>query len=127
MNEYGYYPQYGYQNYQQTYRQPAQPQQAQSLQDDRIWVASEAAAEAYPMGANSFLRLWDSNQPVFYEKRSDLSGRPYPLIAYEYKVRGAAVPEPSAPTENYSERIAALDKRLARLEKLTEKESTEDE
>ena len=63
---------------------PAQPQQPPL--DDRIWVASESAAEAFIVTANGFVRLWDSNKPVFYEKRTDAQGRPMPIVAYEYKI-----------------------------------------
>ena len=85
-----YYQQYtapvqSYQPYQQT--QPVQ--QAQQAQDDRIWVANEAAANAYMVVANGFVRLWDSSQPIFYEKRADASGRPYPMVVYEYAPRTA--------------------------------------
>ena len=82
------------QNYTQPNYQP-QTQAVQPTQDDRIWVANEAAANAYMIAANSFVRLWDSSQPVFYEKRADGSGKPYPMIIYEYSPRTT----PSQPAE----------------------------
>ena len=78
----------------QPMQQPQMPMQGQQApQDDRIWVASESAAEAFQMVPNGFVRLWDSNKPIFYEKRADMNGRPMPLVAYEYKIRDAAAPE----------------------------------
>ena len=62
--------------------QPQMPMQSQQPpQDDRIWVASESAAEAFQMVPNGFVRLWDSNKPIFYEKRADMNGRPMPVVA----------------------------------------------
>lgn len=93
---------------------PAPMQPPQASQDDRIWVASESAAEAFLVAANGFVRLWDSNKPVFYEKRADMNGRPMPLVAYEYKIRDA-----SAGTETVSagfeQRLCAVEERLNQL------------
>lgn len=93
---------------------PAPMQPPQASQDDRIWVASESAAEAFLVAANGFVRLWDSNKPVFYEKRADMNGRPMPLVAYEYKIR-----EASAGTETVSagfeQRLSAVEERLNQL------------
>lgn len=86
---------YGYQNaypYGQMYQQPQQPQQ-QSV-DDRLWVPNEAAANAYMVTAGGFVRLWDSNAPVFYEKQADAAGRALPMVVYEYKPRSAAPAQP---------------------------------
>lgn len=60
-------------------------QSAQQTTDDRIWVQNEYSAEAYLVAPNSFVRLWDANKPIFYEKRADASGRPMPIESYEYK------------------------------------------
>ena len=65
------------------YRQPQMPQMPQ-LQEETLFVPNEQAAEAYLMAPNSFVRLWDANQPVFYEKRTDPQGRPFPLKKYTY-------------------------------------------
>lgn len=59
--------------------------QNQTSTDDRIWVQSAQAAENYLVAPNAFVRLWDVNRPVFYERRTDASGRPYPMETYEYK------------------------------------------
>lgn len=93
--------------YQQT------PQQQQT--DERIWVSSPAAADAYLMAPNSFVRLWDSSRPVFYEKRSDGSGRPY-METYEYK-RSDAAPQEKAPSVDYTERFSKIEERLTALER----------
>lgn len=75
-----------YQNYNQNSfgSQPSYTQ-AQTPQDERIWVSSQQAGEAYLISPNGFARLWDSSQPRFYEKRADSTGRPLPMEIYEYK------------------------------------------
>ena len=84
------YPQFGYPQF--GYQQPMyQPQmQTQVPQDDRTWVANEAAANAYMVAANSGVILWDSSKPVFYEKRADSMGKQFPMVAYDYSPRNAA-------------------------------------
>lgn len=130
---YGYYPQYNYQNYQpQQYQPVQQPQQNQTMQDDRVWVASEAAADAYPLTAGGFIRLWDSNNPIFYEKRADASGRPFPLVAYDYKIRGSQQEPQTASTADLEKRISQLEEDLKALKKSAKrpvkaKEDAEDE
>lgn len=119
--QYPYGNPYGTQNfypYQQNpgFSQPASPVQAQqAAQDDRIWVASESAAEAFLVAANGFVRLWDSNKPVFYEKRADINGRPMPLVAYEYKIRDAAA-TPEAVSTGFEQRLSALEEKLKQME-----------
>lgn len=61
------------------------PQAPAPTVDERIWVTSQQAAEAYLVASNSFVRLWDSSQPRFYEKSADCTGRPMPMKIYEYK------------------------------------------
>jgi hypothetical protein len=107
----------------QPYQQPAQAQQRMPVnQDERIWVASQAAAEAYIVAPNGFVRLWDSNNPVFYERRCDATGKPYPTVAYEYKVRNTTPQEaPQAVVQavnntEYDNKIKALEERIQALE-----------
>ena len=99
----------------QPMQQPQMPMQGQQApQDDRIWVASESAAEAFQMVPNGFVRLWDSNKPIFYEKRADMNGRPMPLVAYEYKIRDAAAPEAVNP--DFEKRLSALEDKIKAME-----------
>ncbi len=99
----------------QPMQQPQMPMQGQQApQDDRIWVASESAAEAFQMVPNGFVRLWDSNKPIFYEKRADMNGRPMPLVAYEYKIRDAAAPEAINP--DFEKRLSALEDKIKAME-----------
>lgn len=99
----------------QPMQQPQMPMQGQQApQDDRIWVASESAAEAFQMVPNGFVRLWDSNKPIFYEKRADINGRPMPLVAYEYKIRDAAAPEAVNP--DFEKRLSALEDKMKAME-----------
>ncbi len=111
MGFYGYpqysvpYPQYGVQ---------AVPQQNP---DDKIYVQGIEAAKAYLVTANGFVRLWDSQSNVFYEKRADASGRPS-IMAYEYKPLDMTAQK--APQDGFAdgmeERLSALEKRLTAIE-----------
>lgn len=106
--------------YPPNYFQPAMPmgQSAQTQtapQDDRIWVASEAAADVYQMVPGGFVRLWDSNKPVFYEKRADMTGRPMPLVAYEYKIRDSG-PAPETVSAGFEQRLTAVEEKLKQME-----------
>lgn len=96
-----------------TMQQPQVPMQAP--QDDRMWVASESAAEAFQMVPNGFVRLWDSNKPIFYEKRADMNGRPMPLVAYEYKIRDSAA-APEAINPDFEKRLSALEDKIKAME-----------
>ena len=118
---------------QQQFQQPLMQSTLNSQQgnniDDRIWVANYTQAEAYFVVPNGFVRLWDSNQPVYYEKRCDSTGRPLPMEIFDYHRRetssqqeapGAqavqpvqAVPETN---NNYEKRIKELEERVKDLE-----------
>ena len=113
-----------YQPYYQPFQQQSMPdflrsqyQQAPQQQstDERIWVSSPAAADAYLMAPNSFVRLWDSSRPVFYEKRSDASGRPY-MEVYEYSRKDMQAQE-KAPATDYTDRFKSIEERLSALER----------
>lgn len=114
----GYYPQSYFQGapgYSQPMQQPTAPvQAAQATQDDRIWVSSESAAESFLVAANGFVRLWDSNKPVFYEKRADMNGRPMPLVAYEYKIRDASTGQ-EAVSAGFEQRLSAVEEKLKKM------------
>lgn len=86
-------------------------------QDERIWVQGEGAAQAYLVAPNSFVRLWDSSQSVFYEKRADAAGRPY-METFEYSRNGTQKPAVEAPQAiDYREQIKALESRIEALER----------
>lgn len=113
----GYYPQSYFQGA-PGYSQPTAPAQApqmpQVTQDDRIWVSSESAAESFLVAANGFVRLWDSNKPVFYEKRADMNGRPMPLVAYEYKIRDASTGQ-EAVSAGFEQRLSVVEEKLKKM------------
>lgn len=117
------YQQYGnvpvYQQQSPNVMNPALTVNQGNVQDERIWVQSAAAAEAYPVPANGFVRLWHSTQPIYYEKYADGAGRPYPIIAYEYKLLGTDTEKqtPTAETPDYELRIKKLEERVDDLEK----------
>lgn len=104
---------FNYNPYQSYFNQPQQRQNT----DERIWVQNQAGAEAYLLAPNSFVRLWDSSEPIFYEKKSDATGRPYPLEIYEYKRREPLrAPEAQNPNKSLYDEIEALKSRLSTLE-----------
>lgn len=99
---------YGY-NYQNNYQIPT---------DERIWVQNQQAAEAYLVVPNSFVRLWDSQKPVFYEKRADATGRPLPLDVYSYqKIEPVSASNSITQGNELEKQIKALNERILALEK----------
>lgn len=104
---------YNYNNFYQpmNFRQPMAPMpqqmppqmpQVPAVQEDTLYVPNEQAAEAYLMAPNSFVRLWDANQPIFYVKRTDAQGRPYPMERYTYqKATEQPVEEPKDLTAQF--------------------------
>ena len=89
----------------------------QPTQDERIWVQNQTSAEAYLVAPNSFVRLWDSSLPRYYEKRADATGRPYPLEVYEYNqiCQNEEIKDNKGKVD-YSDEIKALNERISRLE-----------
>lgn len=90
---YGAQPDYLAQLRQQQLPQP-QPQ-PQPSQNGMIWVQGEAGAKSYLVAPNTTLMLMDSENPVFYIKKTDQSGMPYPLRIFDYKERTAMPPQTS--------------------------------
>lgn len=116
---YGYNPYL--QNYQQNY-QNTQPQIQAPSQDERIWVSSQQAGEAYLISPGGFARLWDSSTNRFYEKRADSTGRPLPMEIYEYKRVSPQIATSDDNTTKLSfdeinERIDGITQRIELLEK----------
>lgn len=108
---YGYTNPYYQQNYATNYAQSA------PTQDERIWVQNETSADAYLVAPNGFVRLWDSNKPIFYEKRADASGRPYPVEAYKYeKIASNRGVENEGNRIELSNQIEGLTRRIEALE-----------
>ena len=94
--------------------------------DERIWVQNETAAEAYLVAPNSFVRLWDSSKPVFYEKRADATGRPMPLEAFEYKRREPKIAPLQEEVNNlYMNELEDIKARLSALEKGVQNEQSD--
>lgn len=109
---YGYFPNYVMQS-------NATPQH-----EDRIWVQDEQGANAYLVAPNSFVRLWSASEPVFYEKRSDASGRPLPIDKYKYeRVTNEIRNETPTVVKDYDEIINALEARIKALEDNKKKKS----
>lgn len=66
-------------------QQSVQPAVPQSTAFQQIFVQGEAGAKAFqlPPGC-TFATLWDTEAQIFYIKRIDQNGRPFPLEAYDY-------------------------------------------
>lgn len=90
-NTSGYYPQYGFNGYQQFQPTPQMPQQpvVQNAQQTTqpiqpqitapssiIWVRNQNEAAMYPVAPNNAVALWDQNAPAVYLKQADASGKP---------------------------------------------------
>lgn len=99
--------------------------QSQPQQDERIWVQGIEGANAYLVAPNSFVRLWDSQNNLFYEKRTDASGRPYTEV-FEYSKKSDQRPQvPIA--SSYDSQLEELEKRISALEKKSGKGVKKDE
>lgn len=72
------------QNFNQMQPMYSQPN-VNTPQDERIFVSNQQSAESFLLAPSGFIRLWDSSQPRFYERRADATGRPLPMDIYEYK------------------------------------------
>ena len=105
---------YAQQTYQPQYQQPTQMSVANQSTDDRIFVASEAAAEAYLVTAGGFVRLWDSSKPFYYEKSADMSGRQFPMKKFRYEEYHSQEQNPTMP--DYEARLKAIEDRLTACE-----------
>lgn len=84
------FPNYGFQTYPSYYptfqapavqsMQPQIPAVQQTMtpqaQVGNVWVHNRTEVDVYPVAPNSAVRLWDVNEPVFYLKQADASGRP---------------------------------------------------
>lgn len=133
--QYAQYPQPDYLDQLNRLKQqqaPPQQMQQQSNLDERIWVQGQGAAEAYLVAPNSFVRLWDSQAPIFYEKRADQTGRPF-LEVFEYNRKSSNSPtaelsQSNQPT-NYEERLKALERKMETLRRrvLNESQSNADD
>lgn len=86
---YGYPQQYSQipQNYGQQTAQGYGQVPVAPMRDDRIWVEGEEAARSFLVAANSSAVLWDSGRDTIYFKRTDVSGRPLPMMILDFTVR----------------------------------------
>lgn len=80
--------------------------------DERIWVQSEAQAEMYLVAPSSFVRLWNINEPIFYEKSCDAMGRPMPMVTYRYE----KITNTTNETNALLDKLDALEVRINALE-----------
>lgn len=131
-------------NQQFQYQSPLnnQPQTAQSA-SDIIWVQGEAGAKAYLVAPNTTVTLWDSETPTIYVKTSDARGIPS-MRVLDFKERSvnaqnasnfnSSVSEGKVTTsddindlrakyEAVSERLTAVEKRIAKTSKSKEGDS----
>ena len=94
----------------------------------RIWVRGEKEAEAYPVGPNNAVDLWDSDNMTVYFKQADASGRAsmkvYDLI--ERAPAGKEVEE-YATTADMAAILKTLDSIKADLDKLKKRKKGDDD
>jgi hypothetical protein len=94
--------------------------------DDRIWVQSEAQAEAYLVSPSGFVRLWHISEPMFYEKGCDQAGRPTPMVAYRYeKVENRPSNNPNGMIVP-NDKLNALETRIEALESILKEKDNAD-
>ncbi|MBQ0112410.1 MAG: hypothetical protein KBT03_04690 [Bacteroidales bacterium] len=99
-------------------QQMQQPMPSNPPADERIWVANEQSAENYLVAPGAFVRLWNSNENIFYEKRADAIGRPLPIECYRYeKIEPNSHEKEQKTTIDYSKEINSLNERILALEK----------
>lgn len=93
----------------QSYGQPmqAQPQQM-PMRDDRLWVEGEEAARSFLVAANSSAVLWDSGSDTIYFKRTDVSGRPLPMMILDFTVRDQNQKPDYVTRQEFQQLVAAL-------------------
>lgn len=88
------------------YQQPAPPPQvdaSQQVQRPTLqvpWVNGEVGAQAYLIAPNSTVLLMDSDNPIFYIKTSDLSGKAT-IQAFKYEEINPSAPVSSTAPTNY--------------------------
>lgn len=98
-------------NYPFYYQNQQMPQPVSGPTDDRIWVQSDVAAEAYMVAPNATVHLWDSSKPYIYIRKTDAAGRPMPLEVLEYKKR-----EEVTQTNQFESTLEELRLRIEALE-----------
>ena len=83
MGGFPYYQQYNnpyqqsyYQQIQQPMAQQQMPNQPTQAQVSNVWIYSEAEVAGYPVAPNNAVRRWSANEPVFYLKWADATGKP---------------------------------------------------
>lgn len=106
----------GYNNNQQVTNQ--QPVVQQQITDDRQWVQSDSAAEAFIVMAGNTVVLWNSNEPTIYIKTTGLDGKPLPIQKYKLVSDNGNKPHEN---NGITDRIDDIDKRLVRIEKSLKK------
>ena len=83
-------------------------------QNGIIWVQGEAGAKAYPVGPNTTVQLWDSEDKVIYLKSADASGMPS-MKVLDYMIRdNGETANKAVDLSGYVTR-EELEKRLAEL------------
>lgn len=97
----------------------AEPQQTTSKPSLQVpWVNGEVGAQAYLIAPNSTVLLMDSDNPIFYIKTSDLSGKAT-IQAFKYEELRQA-PQSQSPMYVTREEFESFKKSL--VQKSTEEE-----
>lgn len=112
--------------------QVSQQQTNAPVQGGRIWVQGEAGAKSYLVAPNSVVDLWDSENPIIYQKSADAAGMPS-IRVLDYTVRDSNVAKSEVnlainAQNGEIERInGEIEKLKTRLDKLIKRMKEEDE
>ncbi len=83
------FPTTGYNANPWDFNQPVRTAQPSQMQNTFVWAQGEQAAKSYPVAPGNRVLIFDSENPVFYIKMADQTGRPLPLEIYDFKKREA--------------------------------------
>lgn len=92
--------------YQQPPIQQAQPvqQSATTPQVSNVWIYSEDEVSTYPVAPNNAVRLWSANEPVFYLKCADATGKPSVKVYDIVERTSAALEKPEKKLDEYAKK-----------------------
>ena len=99
------------------FNQPVRTAQPSQTQNTFVWAQGEQAAKSYTVAPGNRVLIFDSENPVFYIKTADQTGRPLPLEIYDFKKREATEVLP-ATTVTYHDFVTKDDVRTIIKEEL---------
>ena len=99
------------------------PQQQNNSNINVVWVMGADSAKSYLVAPNQTAFLFDTEDQVFYIKKSDQNGRPVSFQAFDYKEKTQIDNEgkqeqavPSIDVEKIEKQLKSLNSKIAELE-----------